>query len=214
MKTMKALPSGQAIDLADPTTYEFKVEEIDHLLSRLKRFNGFGMSVANHSIMVADTLYSLTGNPHIALRGLLHDSAEAYIGDISTPMKEALGQQVSLIEENMLAAIEKKLGVLTQFNLAVQPLVKLVDMMALHYELNDLIANDIYRHNDLWKSVQSVKIHSSMTSYIERSFTQSFYYYLGLCENEVSLVEVEYQSLQGKHICFANSKTHKLGELK
>lgn len=172
------------------------------------------MSVANHSVMVADTLYHLTGNHHIALRGLLHDSAEAYIGDISTPMKEALGWQVHKIEDTILAEIHRQLNVINHYNLAVQPLIKLVDVMALHYELNDLIANDIYQPNDLWKPVQNVKIHSSMTSYIERSFTQSFYYYLGLCEDEVSLVEVEYPSLQGNHTCFANSKTHKLGELK
>lgn len=213
MKTMKALPSGQVIDLADPTTYEFKVEEIDLLLSKLKRFNGFGMSVANHSVMVADTLYHLTGNPHIALRGLLHDSAEAYIGDISTPMKEALGWQVHKIEDAILAEIHRQLNVINHYNLAVQPLIKLVDVMALHYELNDLIANGIYQPNDLWKPVQNVKIHSSMTSYIERSFLQSFNHYLGLCENDIEFSEVVYLSLEGKQKCFAHITTHRLGDL-
>lgn len=212
-RTVKALPSGRAIDLAEPNTYEFTVEELEQLLSKLKRFNGFGMSVANHSIMVADTLYKLTHNPHIALMGLLHDSAEAYIGDISTPVKEVLGASVEKLESAVHNAIVNQLGVRNTYNLATQPLVKLVDVMALHYELNDLIANEIYKPNEFWKPVQAVAIHPVMSSYIERSFVQSFYHYLNLCNDDTDYEEVEYSSLQGKFKCFAKRGEHKLGEL-
>lgn len=211
MKTMKALPSGRAIDLADPSTYEVTVEELDQLLSKLKRFGGFGMSVAQHSVMVADTLYHLTGNPHIAMMGLLHDSAEAYIGDISTPMKSALGVSIEHIESKMHGEIIKQLGVLNHYNLATQPLVKLVDLMALHFEYNDLVATGVYKENDLWSFATAVRIHPTMTRYHEHSFSQAFNYYKELGEQERTYVEVEYTSLQGKHKCYAERDTHKLG---
>lgn len=211
MTTLKALPSGRAIDLANPSTYEFTVDELDQLLSKIRRFGGFGMSVAKHSVMVADTLYHLTGNPHIAMMGLLHDSAEAYIGDISTPMKSALGVSIENIESKMHEAIIKQLGVLNQYNLATQPLVKLVDMMALHFEYNDLVTIGVYKENDLWSSVRKVRIHPAMTRYQEHSFSQAFDYYKELGEEERHYEEVEYTSLQGKHKCYAECGTHKLG---
>lgn len=210
-KTMKALPSGRAIDLAKPSTYEVTVDELDQLLSKLKRFGGFGMSVSQHSVMVADTLYHLTGNPHIAMMGLLHDSAEAYIGDISTPMKAALGVNIEHIESKMHDEIIKQLGVLNQYNLATQPLVKLVDMMALHFEYNDLVATGVYKENDLWSFATNVRIHPAMTRYHEHSFSQAFNYYKDLGEQERHYEEVEYTSLQGKHKCYAERGTHKLG---
>lgn len=211
--TNLALPSGNAIDLINPSSYEFSVDELDELLSGIKRFSGKGISVAEHCVMVADTLYDLTKNPHIALLGLLHDCAEAYTGDISTPMKNALGSSIERIESRVYYEILTKFNVINQFNLATQPLIKLVDMMSLHYEYNDLLSEGLFKHNNLWDKVTSVRIYPSMRRNSEVGFLETYHYYEALCHNddEDDYVEVEYTSLQGKHKCYAKRGTHKLG---
>lgn len=203
-KTMKALPSGKAIDLANPDTYEFTVEEISELLHKVKRFNGFSMSVATHSIMVADTLFNITGNPFIALRGLMHDAAEAYIGDISTPVKTMLGASAELLEDRVQTAILRQLAPNHELNLTTAPLIKFVDMMALHYELNDLIANSEYKNNELWDPVRQYPIHPVMRAKPNDSFFNVYEQYSEFCEKyDQGLTEVSYPLPSGKYQCFA-----------
>lgn len=63
------------------------IEDIAHSLARLCRYNGHCggfISVARHSIWVADSLY-LTD---FQLWGLLHDAPEAYLGDMTRPVKQ------------------------------------------------------------------------------------------------------------------------------
>jgi hypothetical protein len=62
--------------------------EIAHALANLNRFTGhtkFPYSVAQHCCLAHD----LASGPY-KLHALLHDAHEAYTGDISTPMQEAL----------------------------------------------------------------------------------------------------------------------------
>lgn len=53
---------------------------------------GFGAhnSVAEHSVLIARWLRAQGHNDGIVIGGLLHDAAEAYTGDITQPMQEAL----------------------------------------------------------------------------------------------------------------------------
>ena len=65
----------------------FTPEGIQHIafrLSHINRFNGSvgAYSVAQHSVLVAEQLPD-----HLKLAGLLHDVSEAYIGDITRPLK-------------------------------------------------------------------------------------------------------------------------------
>lgn len=65
------------------------IEDIAHALSRQCRYNGhvgYFLSVARHSIWVS-TLLIEQGHPDLALTGLLHDAAEAYLGDLVRPLK-------------------------------------------------------------------------------------------------------------------------------
>jgi 5'-deoxynucleotidase YfbR-like HD superfamily hydrolase len=63
--------------------------DIAHALARLCRYNGHTggfLSVARHSICTSERLEAI-GRPDLAKWGLLHDAAEAYLGDMTKPMK-------------------------------------------------------------------------------------------------------------------------------
>lgn len=69
----------------DPKPEEIFIEDIAHALSNICRYNGHTKefySVAQHSVLVSKYC-----KPEHALHGLLHDAAEAYVGDMVRPIK-------------------------------------------------------------------------------------------------------------------------------
>jgi uncharacterized protein len=90
--------TGRAFDLLDPKPEQIDPLDIAHALSNLCRFTGHARefySVAQHSCLVAEITRDLWDGPQpcpavVCLAALLHDAAEAYIGDVSTPLKRAL----------------------------------------------------------------------------------------------------------------------------
>jgi uncharacterized protein len=80
--------TGVAFPLLDPKSDDIDLDDIAHALSMICRFTGHTRtfySVAEHSVRVAELL-----PPPLKIYGLLHDAHEAYIGDISTPLRDAL----------------------------------------------------------------------------------------------------------------------------
>lgn len=80
--------SGVRFDLLHPTAAMIKPYDIAHALAHLCRFNGHTRthySVAQHSLIVA----SLVPAEH-QLVALLHDATEAYIGDMTRPLKAVI----------------------------------------------------------------------------------------------------------------------------
>lgn len=103
--------SGVAFDLLNPRPEDVRLKDIAWSLSRQCRFNGHTLkfySVAEHSVLVSATVP--VGHE---LAGLLHDAAEAYIGDMVSPFKRAAGlahTTVAAIERNIEHAIGDKFG--------------------------------------------------------------------------------------------------------
>ena len=115
--------------------------DIAHALSNLCRFTGHTRefySVAQHSVLV-----SRLCAPADALYGLLHDASEAYLCDLSRPVKyhDAFARYRTL-EAGLQARI------LAAFDLAptVPASVKRADDLALHAELRDLMNGADPRH--------------------------------------------------------------------
>jgi hypothetical protein len=84
-----ALYGGNRAYLYDIQPGEIFISDIARALSHIARFGGhtpWHYSVAQHSILVAEEL-ERTGYTYRALWGLLHDAAEAYIGDVVRPIK-------------------------------------------------------------------------------------------------------------------------------
>jgi len=80
--------SGRRVHLLNPSPDEIAIEDIAHALSHACRFAGHVpsyYSVAQHSVLVSELLDERT-----ALWGLLHDASEAYLHDLTRPLKRAL----------------------------------------------------------------------------------------------------------------------------
>lgn len=86
--------SGMDVPLHDPQPEHIAPRDIAHHLSLINRFTGASMlpvSVAQHSVAVAKLLAHARQPVEVQLLGLLHDAHEAYLGDVSRPLKTLLG---------------------------------------------------------------------------------------------------------------------------
>jgi len=93
MNTWFTTHSGRRVHPFDLKREDVDMRDIAHSLSLICRFQGhcpFHYSVAQHSYLVA-ALLQRDGHPvEIQLWGLLHDAAEAYIGDVISPIKHQM----------------------------------------------------------------------------------------------------------------------------
>lgn len=96
----------------DPKPEEVVIEDIAHALSRICRYGGqpsMHYSVAEHSVLVSHLVL-----PRYALDGLMHDAAEAYVGDVLRPIKRLpMFDAYVNAEANVFEAIAKKFGLHT-----------------------------------------------------------------------------------------------------
>ncbi len=137
--------TGVAFDLLAPAPDMVRLEDIAHALAHLCRFTGHCQthySVAQHCVLVARGLPA-----ELRAAGLLHDAAEAYIGDWSTPLKRALAvtsakaiEALRDIETGIEIAICLRFGV--DPALLHDPRVKHQDRVMYVTEKRDLMPED------------------------------------------------------------------------
>lgn len=89
--------SGVPFDLLAPRAEDVLPDEIAVSLSRIARYLGHtrvsdscGYSVAQHSVLCADLIRTWGGDAALEREALLHDAAEAYYGDVTSPVQRAL----------------------------------------------------------------------------------------------------------------------------
>jgi 5'-deoxynucleotidase YfbR-like HD superfamily hydrolase len=109
--------SGKVVDFDDIRPEAFEIWDIAHALSRINRFLGHThepYTVAEHSVRVAELVLSWhPGNHELALRALLHDAAEAYVGDTTSPVKAFIRRQtyaLDVLEARLERAILERFG--------------------------------------------------------------------------------------------------------
>lgn len=124
------LRSGAWFDLLDPASSDFTIDDIAHGLAHTCRYAGQAdgfYSVAEHSIFVSEVA---SGHEYAAL---LHDAAEAFIGDVTRPLKQLLPEYKRL-EKSIEEAIFARFGVDR-----VHPDVKKADLEVLAAEQAQLM---------------------------------------------------------------------------
>lgn len=153
------LCSGEYFDLSCPKAELIRVEDIAHALSRLSRFNGHTLrwtplTVAQHSVLVAELTSQITNDNQEQLYALLHDAHEAYIGDITYPVKRALlalmsdyGDPIAKLKDNVQGAIHAKMGLPWPVPEEWARRVKLADSAALVLEKDRFMPGNI---RDRW----------------------------------------------------------------
>ena len=135
---------------------DIRIEEIAHSLSKQCRFTGYTKSfysVAEHCVLAStlpsdDLLISL-GAPsddlkRVRLALLLHDAAEAYICDISRPVRKQIAKHTDILEKLDVKITEtafKKFGIPPEWYSSAW--LKTIDNMMLFTEKRDLLTIDM-----------------------------------------------------------------------
>jgi uncharacterized protein len=120
------------VDLIDFRPEDVDIKDVAHSLANLCRFNGHCSrfySVAQHSVVVSEIV-----SPEHSKHGLLHDAAEAYVGDLPTPVKKIVTGFISL-EDRLLSTIFFAFGVDDR----IPDDVREADLITLATEKRDLL---------------------------------------------------------------------------
>ena len=139
---------GNRFDFLHPNESVIDVGEIAHALSLICRFTGHTSSfysVAQHSVHVSHALCNET--IEVQLCGLLHDAAEAYVGDVSLPLKRLL-PDYKAIEKSVEHAIFSAFGLPRTLHASV----KQADLALLATERRDLMLPS----EDVWEVLSGI----------------------------------------------------------
>lgn len=107
--------TGMEFNVVDPSPGMFVFDDIARSLSHICRYNGHVpsfYSVAEHSVRVAWQL-RFWGYPlEVQMTGLLHDAAEAYVGDMVRPLKRLpdIGALHREMENRVSVLLHEKFG--------------------------------------------------------------------------------------------------------
>jgi hypothetical protein len=107
--------TGRKFDVLNPRVEDVDLRDIARALSMQCRYVGHVdrfYSVAEHSVRVAAAALSLFDDiPAIPRWALMHDAAEAYLGDVSRPLKRLPEMQgYRDAEKRMMAIIAERFG--------------------------------------------------------------------------------------------------------
>src|SRR5215212_2494425 len=105
--------SGRRVNPFDAAPEDIDPGDIARALSNICRFGGHSRafySVAQHSAIVCDLLEARGATPAELMAALLHDAAEAYLGDLPHPLKHRseLGAAFRVAEKRLEAVIERR----------------------------------------------------------------------------------------------------------
>jgi uncharacterized protein len=128
--------TGRAFSYVNPSPNDVDITDIAVALSRIPRYLGHTSqfySVAQHCANAVICPEAGCGRNHVAQWALLHDAAEAYMGDLPGPLKRLL-PDYSAIEDAVLAAIAQRFGLPP----CMPPEIKLIDRRLLATEFRDL----------------------------------------------------------------------------
>jgi 5'-deoxynucleotidase YfbR-like HD superfamily hydrolase len=129
--------SGRRLDLLDPTPMDIEVEDIAHGLAFVARWNGqtrgdFPYSVAEHSLLVERLFSRIAPKAPVRWRlaALLHDAPEYVIGDMISPVKDAVGPNYAELDARLSSAIHLRFGLPAAVPKTVKQKIKRADRIS------------------------------------------------------------------------------------
>lgn len=129
--------SGRPFFASDPRPEDISLDDIAAHLARICRYGGaLRADVEHYSVAQHSVLVSFAVPAEHALEALLHDAAEAYIGDMIAPLKhDPCMQGYREVEDRVDRVIRQKWGLPA----TMTPAVKRADLEAAVTEKRDLL---------------------------------------------------------------------------
>lgn len=196
----KRLSSGQYVDLNNFTEKDVNITDIEYSLNHIIRFTGHGknlrpLTVAQHSLLCCELAKEEEpDNFELQLRALSHDFAEAYIGDVATPVKKVMGEAWHQFARPIEQTVELALiGSLASEAIRVQ--VKIYDAISLDIERRSIWRDQTGK--DKWPKLVSTK---TLNEKLDRFRWAASYEYVPLTELFFELKEKHDFTLQAKSV--------------
>ncbi|MCM1363795.1 MAG: phosphohydrolase [Faecalibacterium sp.] len=135
----------RGIDPCEPDSSSIAIEDIAHALSLLCRSGGHFpsfYSVGQHSIACAKEAKARNYTESVQLACLLHDASEAYIADITRPVKQRLSDYLEYEKKLQKLIYEKFLGFVPDEVMRKQ--ISSVDDCMLYHEFMALMNTPLF----------------------------------------------------------------------
>ncbi len=158
-KATKRVSSGKYLDLADLRFNDLDIDDINKALNHIYRFTGHykdkePLTVAQHLKLcgiICDKVFP--NDMPTKLDVLMHDWAEAYTGDIATPLKKIFGQQFRDYEDKIESLIYQRFWFNKEepFNDEIKSKRKICDLLSLDIERRSMWRDQ--RGKDQWPDI-------------------------------------------------------------
>ena len=157
--------SGRQLDLLNPAPTDIEIQDIARGLAFVARWNGQTVgdhpySVAEHSLLVEE-LFSRrnTGtDTNWRLAALLHDAAEYVIGDMISPVKNALGNEFRVLEARIGDAVRLRFGLPLELPTKIQREIRIADRTSAWLEATQIAGFDQTEADQLFGRLQDPAI--------------------------------------------------------
>lgn len=162
--------TGRWFDLAAPDPAQVDVVDVAHSLSQINRYTGHTTrpySVAQHCVLISRIVPET-----LAFDALMHDAAEAYVGDLSRPLRMLL-PEFDDIEHRVRVAVGAALG----FDPEISAQVRDFDTLMLFWERRDLLVRTPQPwvgEGDYDSRIPSAPIRPWLPSAAERLFLERY----------------------------------------
>lgn len=143
--------SGVPWQLDNPRVEDVRLDDIAHSLANICRYTGHSrvhFSVAQHSVLAYLRVRErFCYHPRLALAALLHDAHEAYVGDLSSPLKWLFKKHATEAYEEFCKIEARHQQVIAEWaglpgaSVFDDPAIKHADMEMLATERRDLLGH-------------------------------------------------------------------------
>ncbi len=161
------LSNGLYFDFLDPDPDVLDIWTIANALAKICRFTGQLPGDAIYSVAQHSVIVSYLVPPEDAMYGLMHDAAEALVGDVAAPLKQLLPAYKEIEHR-----AEYAVAVAFDLPTALPPTVKRADLVALATEKRDLMPS----HPEPWPCLDGIQPHAGYIDPWQPSYAAIHYH--------------------------------------